>query len=184
MPLNYRLRIYIPLFFSVLAFAFGCSQEKVPEDLIEPKQMAALLTQVHMIDGALYNFNPSSDTLYKYGMARYLDLFKKFRVDTGLFRRSYRYYSLHPKLFVPVYEQVSQNLKTKQDSLNKLQQKELTQPKKPDTSHRTVPPPPNLKPHTNDSAASPHHAPNGRKNTETFKRKINPKRPNIRNAVP
>lgn len=111
---------YKNLFFSVLLFFAACKSDKTPSGIMEPEQMTSLLTQLHIVDGSLYNVTQIPDSLYKYGTAKYLDVFKKFHTDSVQFKKSYKYYTSHPELLETIYEQITINLKTKSDSLNKL----------------------------------------------------------------
>jgi hypothetical protein len=117
-PLNYRMLKYIALFFSVLLVMAACSDR--PSDIIPPKQMAAVLTDVHIVDGAMNNIPQVPDSVYKYGMAKYLAVFKKHNTDSAQFNRSYKYYTLHPDVLVNIYDIVLKNLAAKNDSITGL----------------------------------------------------------------
>jgi hypothetical protein len=121
---------YNSLFFSVLLFLAACKGTKTPEGIIKEDQMAALLTEVHIIDGSMYNVMQTPDTLYKYGTGKYLTIFKKFHTDSAQFKKSFKYYSIHPEIMETIYEQVVINLKQKTDSLNKLNQKQIARDNK------------------------------------------------------
>jgi hypothetical protein len=121
------MRKYKILFFSVLLFLAACSGDKIPDNIIKPEQMTSLLLQIHLADGTLYTVTQIPDSLYKYGTARYQALFKKFDTDSLSFKRSYRYYSLHPELLTVMYDKITANLKQKVDSLTKLDQIRMQQ---------------------------------------------------------
>ena|ERR1700761_7185548 len=113
---------YIILFFLVSMFLAACGGDnKIPADIIDPKVMVNLLTEVHIVDGRLYNYTQTPDTLRKYGAQKYLSLFKKYRTDSLQFRKSLQYYSTKPDELLAIYDQIIVNLKAKTDSLNKLQ---------------------------------------------------------------
>jgi hypothetical protein len=116
---------YKILFFSVLVFLAACTKDKTPEGIIKQEQMTSLLTQIHIVDGGLYNVTQMPDSLYKYGTARYLEVFKKFHTNTAQFNKSYKYYTAHPEMLETIYEQIIINLQQKTDSLNKLNQKQI-----------------------------------------------------------
>lgn len=118
------MRKYITLFFSVFPFLFACNSGRTPGDIIPKDEMINLLTEVHIADGRLVNLSQAPDTLYKYGTARYLAIFKKFHTDSTQFLESYRYYSKQPDDFVDMYDKVLKVLQVKSDSLNKLLVKE------------------------------------------------------------
>ncbi|MCJ8209492.1 DUF4296 domain-containing protein [Mucilaginibacter sp. RS28] len=113
------MRTYINLFFLVALFFAACKNDAVPENVLPKDRMVKVLTDVHLVDGSLYNIVITPDSLYKYGMGKYLLVFKKNHTDTLQFRRSVQYYSSEPALFDEVYEQVVQNLQAKNDSLLK-----------------------------------------------------------------
>jgi len=118
------MRKYIILFFSVSALLFACKGNKGTSGIIDRDRMTNLLTDVHITDGSLYRVVQTPDTLYKYGFARYLNLFKTYHTDTAQFRRSLRYYALRPDELLLIYTQVQKNLQAKSDSLQKVQAKE------------------------------------------------------------
>ena len=119
-PLNYGMHKYITLFFSVSLFLLACKGGKPKVEIIKRNKMVSLLTEVHLLDGSMYNtLSVNPDTLYKYGTARYLLLFKKYHVDSVQFRRSLKYYTTQPVEFETMYDQILANLQTKTDSINK-----------------------------------------------------------------
>jgi hypothetical protein len=111
---------YYRLFFSVLLFLVACSRVKTPAGIIQEEKMAALLIEVHIIDGSMYSVQQMPDSLYKYGMGKYLAIFKRFDTDSVQFRKSFKYYSSHPDRLEIIYNKVSADLKLKTDSLNKI----------------------------------------------------------------
>ena len=119
MPLNYRMHKYITLFFSVLLFLSACSKKKTPEGILSQPQMISLLTDVHVVDGSLYNVSQIPDSLYKYGMASYIAVFKKHHINEAEFKKNLKYYSTQPEQLMEIYEKVDLALKGKLDSVNK-----------------------------------------------------------------
>jgi hypothetical protein len=117
------MRSYIGLFFSVLLFLTACSADDAPDGIIKRDRMVNLLTQLHMVDGSMYSIPQSPDSLYKYGTARYLLLFKQYQTDSVQFRKSYQYYAAKPDIMATMYDQIMLNLKNKSDSINKSQYK-------------------------------------------------------------
>jgi len=121
---------YKILFFSVLLFLAACTKNKTPDGIIKPEQMTNLLTQVHIIDGGLYNVTQTPDSLYKYGTARYKDLFKRFHTNADQFIKSYKFYTAHPEMLETIYEKITINLQQKSDSLNKLNLQQIAKDNK------------------------------------------------------
>jgi hypothetical protein len=114
---------YIILFFSVLLFLASCKGNKAPAGIINHDRMISLLTDIHVADGRLYSTSPTPDSLYKYGMGRYLLIFKNLGTDTAQFKKSLKYYAFHSDEMLAIYDQVMKNLKQKADSLTLLSQK-------------------------------------------------------------
>jgi len=107
---------YITLFFSVLLLACNST----PSGIIPPDKMATVLTDVHLTDGELGSVAQMPDSIYKYGMARYLAIFKKYNTDSAQFNRSYKYYTIHPGVMSDIYDKVFKNITAKNDSLTRL----------------------------------------------------------------
>lgn len=115
---------YNKLFFLVLIFLVACKGTNTPDGIIKKEQMTNLLTEIHIVDGSLYNVMQMPDTLYKYGTGKYLAVFKKYHTDSVQFRKSFKYYSSNPDILQSIYEQITKNIKQKSDSLNKVNQKQ------------------------------------------------------------
>lgn len=139
---------YLTLFFSVTLFCCGCKSNSVPNEFIQPNAMAGLLVQIHLIDGVLYNNVQTQDTLYKYGMGKYLEAFRKFNTDSARFRKSLAYYANDPDKLSAVYDQVDLRMKAMTDSVNQIQAKERTTVHKKDSLRLDSIKKANLKPKT------------------------------------
>lgn len=107
-------------FFSALLFLVACG-DKVPDGIIEQDKMTNLLVDVHIVDGSLYNINnPVADSLYKYGINKYLKVFKNHKTDSIQFEKSIKYYSLQPEKLEEMYTAINEKIKFKLDSINKV----------------------------------------------------------------
>ena len=111
---------YNKLFFSVLIFLAACSGNKVPDGIIAQDEMTNLLTDIHIVDGSMYNVVQVPDSLYKYGKDKYRIVFSKYHTDSVQFKKSFQYYSSHPEKLQAMYDQITINIKQKSDSVNKL----------------------------------------------------------------
>ncbi|TSD66704.1 DUF4296 domain-containing protein [Inquilinus sp. KBS0705] len=111
---------YIILFFSVLLVLIACDTDKTPAGIIAKPQMIRLLTDIHIVDGELSNIPQDKDSLYKYGASKYGVVFKKYHTNSSLFKKSFQYYTTQPEVIEDIYNQVSDNIKSKTDSLNKI----------------------------------------------------------------
>ncbi len=115
------MRKHYTLFFLTLLFLGSCIGS-VPNGIIKPDKMINLMVDVHIVDGSLYNIDTSApDSLYKYGIDRYLKVFKQHRTDSVQFKKSLEYYSLHPDQLEEMYTEVSKILQAKNDSIIKIQ---------------------------------------------------------------
>ena len=121
MPLNYRMRIYKYLFFlGLLAFAACQGEEPVPANVISEDRMPAIVADIHIVDGDLYNVPQTPDSLYKYSMGHYMAVFKKYHTDSVQFKKSYTWYTRHPVKLDEIYDNVLKILQTKNDSIAKI----------------------------------------------------------------
>ena len=111
---------YNKLFFSVLIFLIACNGNKRPDGVLDQEQMTNLLTDIHVVDGSMYNVLQMPDSLYKYGTDKYLNVFKKYHIDSVQFKKSFKYYTMNPEKLAIMYEQIAKNIKQKSDSLNKI----------------------------------------------------------------
>jgi len=111
---------YNKLFFSVLIFLAACSGNKVPNGIIAQDEMTNLLTDIHIVDGSMYNVVQVPDSLYKYGTDKYRLVFNKYHTDSVQFKKSFKYYSDHPEKLQAIYEQITIIIKQKSDSVNKV----------------------------------------------------------------
>ncbi|QQL51272.1 DUF4296 domain-containing protein [Mucilaginibacter ginkgonis] len=98
----------------------ACKNRSTPEGIIPRDRMVDLLVQVHIVDGYMISKSQQPDTLYKYGMAKYMHLFQNFHTDTAQFKRSTVYYANQPELFDQMYDEVTKQLAAKVDSLSKV----------------------------------------------------------------
>ena len=109
------------LFFLALLFLGACIGSNVPDGIIKPDKMVNLMVDVHIVDGSIYNIDsPQPDSLYKYGINRYLKVFKNHYTDSLQFKKSMEYYSLHPEQLEEMYAEITEILQAKNDSINKI----------------------------------------------------------------
>jgi len=109
------------LFFLALLFLGACIGSNVPDGIIKPDKMVNLMVDVHIVDGSISNINWSApDSLYKYGINRYLKVFKNHYTDSLQFKKSMEYYSLHPEQLEEMYAEITEILQAKNDSINKI----------------------------------------------------------------
>ena len=110
---------YIILFFLGLLFCTACSNGGIPKDVLDKPQMLSLLTDVHIIDGELYNVAQQPDSLYKFGTNKYKAVFKKHHTNDAQFRKSLEYYTRQPEVIQDIYDTLTVIIQRKIDSTNK-----------------------------------------------------------------
>lgn len=107
------------VFLLFIIFLFSCKSDRLPEGIIGRKEMADLLVDVHLADGAVY-MTAMPDSINKYGMGLYKAVFNKHKVDSVTFRKSFQYYAQHPVDMDKIYANVMKVLQHKQDSVTKV----------------------------------------------------------------
>lgn len=105
-----KVLIYIFIFFFV-----SCGGEvDIPEDVLSPEKMAAMMTDIHLAEGAVVHAPDIRFEPRQRAVDYYAAIYKKHQVDSAVFRKSFEFYAKHPQHFSGVYDQVLENL-------NKLQ---------------------------------------------------------------
>lgn len=102
--------------------ACAAPEDAKPDNLIPETRMSGILTEIHLIEAQVSRMglgsSDSSNIVYKRLESQ---VFKKMKVDTSAYTKSYIYYSSHPRQMETIYKQIIENLKKKVDS----QQKQL-----------------------------------------------------------
>ena len=86
-------------------------EDERPDKLVPTDQMADILTEVHPAEArvsrmALTSID-SSNIVYK---RLENQIIKKYQLDTAVYRKSYIFYSSHPREMETIYQQVTKNL--------------------------------------------------------------------------
>ncbi|MET3980030.1 hypothetical protein ABIB62_002627 [Mucilaginibacter sp. UYP25] len=116
---------YISLFFLGLICLTACDNKDVPKDIIQQPAMISLLTDIHLVDGAVYTAPQLPDSLFKYGRAKYDAVFKKHHTTDAEYKKSLKYYAVHPDVVQDMYVKIEATIKAKLDSTNKASNKPL-----------------------------------------------------------
>ncbi len=94
-------------FLLILIFLSSCG-DGVPKEVLEPKEMEALLVDIHLIDGQLSHSPIDSARMML--MAKYQQAFRYHDTDSQQFKASLAYYASRPGQFRAMYENVNQVL--------------------------------------------------------------------------
>lgn len=114
-----RFRVYLGVLWLMTSWLLACTapEDKEPEGLIDKERMANVLAEVHLNEARISRLGlssiDSSNMVYKHLEAGFL---KKFGVDTASYRKSYIFYSSHPRDMVEIYNKVTQKLQKQLDS--------------------------------------------------------------------
>jgi hypothetical protein len=108
----------------------ACLNKKSINTIIDKPHMISLMTDLLIVDGSMYSISNVPDSMYKYGNGKYQLLFKQHHTDSAQFNRSFKYYATNQAELLLIMDKVQENLKSKSDSINKIQVKENAIPKK------------------------------------------------------
>lgn len=142
---NYKTRGYLPIGMKLncaahrmqrmviagiaLFFCVSCGGEKIPSGVIPPRQMPAVLVDIHLVDGQLASLPIDSARMRRDGY--YNTVFERYNTDSTTFRRSIEFYSSRPYLMNEFYVDVEKKL----NALNSAEQQRVE--KKYEAQRRT-----------------------------------------------
>ncbi|MDI9866291.1 DUF4296 domain-containing protein [Flectobacillus sp. DC10W] len=112
----------------------ACSTSDKPDNLIPEDKMIRLLEEVHIAENQVNNLHmgsaDSSLVVYK-GLEK--EIFKKYGVDTAIYRASFKYYVARPEQFKTMYTKVVKDLEVQNERYLKKQRAS-----KPDTTKKPI----------------------------------------------
>ena len=103
-----------------MLMSHGCtSDEKPPKNTLAPEQMASILADIHIAESRVTRLQLKSldSSLLIFNKLK-ADIWKKYKVDTLVYRNSYTYYMTHPKQMSQIYEKVNKKIESKEKSKN------------------------------------------------------------------
>lgn len=107
-----------------LMAACTAPEDERPDNLIAQDKMVDILTEVHIAESKVSRLSlgslDSSNIAYKHLESQ---IFRKFAVDTAVYRKSYIFYSSHPSDMEAIYKQVTERLKQRADTTKSKQPK-------------------------------------------------------------
>ena len=116
--MNFRSKAALSLitFFMIL----GCSREDAPpKDTLSEDQMANILTDIHLAESRVNKLQLRSldSSLLIFNRLK-SDIWKKYKVDTLVYRESYSYYMTHPQMMSRIYEKVNRKIEIREKKNN------------------------------------------------------------------
>lgn len=91
-----------------LFFCISCGGEKIPNGVIPPKQMPAVLVDMHLADGQLASLPIDSARMRR--DSYYDAIFERYQIDSTTFRQSVEFYTKRPYLLNEFYTDVEKKL--------------------------------------------------------------------------
>ena len=125
------MRAIILLIAGLLA---GCSTSDKPDNLIPEDKMIKLLEDIHVAENQVNNLHMgSADSSLMVYKGPEKEIFKKYQIDTAIYRASFKYYVARPEQFKSMYDRVVKNLEAKNELYLKKQRAS-----KPDTTKKPI----------------------------------------------
>ncbi len=105
----------------VLLGMVACQKQAKPENLIDPKTLVDILTEIHLAEAKVQNIGyRSQDSTYFVFYNLEEEIFKKYHVSKKDYDSSYAYYIRKPKEFNEIYEKTIDSLTVRQAKNVKL----------------------------------------------------------------
>ncbi|MCF2489514.1 DUF4296 domain-containing protein [Dyadobacter sp. CY347] len=104
---------------ATLLFTSCVSDEKPPKDTMSEEKMATILTDIHLAESRVNRMQLRSldSSLMIFGKLK-SDIWKKHKVDTVAYRKSYDYYMTRPETMTRIYEKVNKNVEIREKTNN------------------------------------------------------------------
>lgn len=117
------LRFILPTFLLPALCIVGLwacdGDDRPPSDLIPQDKMAEILTEIHVAEARVTNMQLRSQDSSVFVFDKLQNrIWKKNKVDTSLYRKSYTYYTSHPTLLTEIYDRVEKNLEVREKKKN------------------------------------------------------------------
>jgi hypothetical protein len=98
-----------------------------PENLFSKDKMAALITDLYLVEGAI---SSNKGAYLKTGVQPSSFLYEKYDMDSITFQENLNYYTDRIEEYLLIMDEVQENFKTLQDSLNARQERINTEEKR------------------------------------------------------
>ncbi len=107
--------IFLIVFLIIFLTNCGNSKTNIPENILSREKMRAILIDIHLLEGkisesgyanndtAIFNYTKESDIIWK-----------KHKIDSVRFRKSFKYYSENTKVFAQIYQEIIDSLSLKE----------------------------------------------------------------------
>jgi len=110
---------YSLLFVLVLSSCGQTEKQELPQGILSPDSMVAVMCRVHLTEAAILQRQLSQDTLAKeIAWESYRKVFAQSGLDHDRFSKSFEYYRNRPEEFQKIYDKVLIELGDKQAALS------------------------------------------------------------------
>lgn len=107
------------LFVLMLSSCGQAEKQKLPQGILSPDSMVAVMCRVHLTEAAILQRQLSQDTLAKeIAWESYRKVFEQSGLDHDRFSKSFEYYRNRPEEFQKIYDKVLIELGDKQAALS------------------------------------------------------------------
>lgn len=107
----------------LVLFTLSCSdveKSPQPENLFSKDKMAALITDLYLVEGAI---SSNKGAYLKTGVQPSSFLYEKYDMDSITFQENLNYYTDRVEEYLLIMDEVQENFKSLQDSLNARQER-------------------------------------------------------------
>lgn len=102
-------------FFYLFLFIYfgncGKSSVDIPKDVLSPQKMRSVLIDIHLLEGKIaesgYIYPDTATINYVRGSKI---IWKKHKIDSVYFRKSFQYYTQNPTILTQIYQEVVDSL--------------------------------------------------------------------------
>jgi hypothetical protein len=102
------IKIFLTLILLVITAGCGYAPPEVPEHLPKPDVMTDILLDIHLVEGAKTGQTIVGDTLL--ADYYYASVYKKYNINRKILDEAIVFYTEHPKIMEPMYDQIIERL--------------------------------------------------------------------------
>jgi hypothetical protein len=103
----------------LMIFAGCTKEEKPPEGTLSEEKMADILTDIHIAESRVTRLQLKSlDSSILIFDKLKQEVWKKYKVDTLVYRNSYSFYMTHPVYMARIYQNVNKKIEAREKTKN------------------------------------------------------------------
>ncbi len=106
-------------FLCVSVFLWSCDKNSTPANLLPESDMVKVLYDIHLIEAKISKLNLGSTDSSKMVFDTWeTQLFAQYKIDSAVYKQSYRYYASHPEQLNGIYKEVIKKLEARPSTDN------------------------------------------------------------------